>query len=139
MKKIKRNFLVMLMCALVITCVSVTSMKTEAAHKHSWEYAGRKAATCHETGFTAYKCKCGTKKTVISKKRSHCFLATHIVTPTCTEGGLSESICSYCGDKKTSYSMAYGHKWVGTHRTINGKKVKTWFKCSRCQVRRYMY
>lgn len=139
MKKIKRNFLAMLMCALVITCVPVTGMKTEAAHRHSWEQTGWKVPTCHETGFNAYKCKCGAKKTVVVKKRDHSFRTTRRVDPTCLKGGLEEWTCSSCGDKKTTYLKAYGHKWVGSHLTVGGKKVKTWFKCSRCQVRRYMY
>lgn len=139
MNRVKRITALLLACLLMVACVPAAGTQTEAAHKHTWQFKSRTYPTCHEAGKTVYKCKCGAQKTVAAKKLNHSYLMIHNVTPTCTKNGYYEYKCSYCGDKKTVYRNAYGHKWVGTHLTKGNKKIKTWFKCSRCQVRKFMY
>lgn len=128
MKRMKRNLVVMLMCALALTCVPVSGMKTEAAHKHSWNIQVIKA-TCHHSGKRVKTCKCGSKITYgYTPQLSHNFVMVKSVKPTCTKNGYMVSKCKYCGDTKTSYWNSQGHKFVGI-RYI-GRSY--WITCSQC-------
>ena len=77
------------------------ALLTSCGCKHEWEDATcTEPQTCTKCGKTqgnALGHKYGEEKT--------------LKEPTCTESGVKESVCTVCGEKKTTEIPAKGHKW----------------------------
>lgn len=85
----------------------------KAAAGHKWsDWTTEEAASCTADGSKTRKCSvCSKTETAAIEKTGHKY-ETKVVTPTCTENGYTEHICSVCEDSYTdSEKAATGHSW----------------------------
>lgn len=114
------------------TLILITSLAllTSCGCKHEW-----KAATCTEPQTCT---KCGNTQ---GEALGHKYGEEKILKEaTCAESGIKESVCTVCGEKKTTEIPANGHKWILSQvlkevtcsEEGNGK-----YKCSVCGDTKY--
>ena len=72
--------------------------RSTPAEDHHFVLTDRKEPTCIELGYEIYTCdKCGDTDSQYLSLTEHTWGETIVHPQTCTEGGFSEKICSYCG------------------------------------------
>ncbi|MDD6200180.1 MAG: hypothetical protein PUB93_02800 [Firmicutes bacterium] len=112
---------------------------TEPGHEHAFVLKERYPASCDSFGWTEYVCECGR---VDVRDRvdplGHNYGHGKVVSPTCTDGGYTEFVCTRCGyiDRRDE-NAALGHAWdAGTEMPATcTEDACTLFHCTRegCQ------
>ena len=94
-------------------------------------------ATCEQDGVTYYICSCGKEKTEAAKATGHLFDLVNETKPNCTENGVAERKCRYCGKGMTVISSADGvthdYQQVDKRGSCDEGLVVS-YKCSRCDA-----
>ncbi len=80
--------------------------------EHKWEFTKTVAPTCNTQGYDLYTCSVcnGTEKRNTVNATGHNYKEKSN-TATCTNAGVKTTVCSKCGDTKTSDVSALGHSY----------------------------
>jgi len=127
----------------IATLESTAAPETETTtpHEHAWEVNANKpaTATCEQDGVTYYICSCGEEKTEEAKATGHLFELISETQPNCTENGVAERKCRYCGKEMTVISPADGvthyYRQVDKRGSCDEGFVVS-YQCSRCGARK---
>lgn len=132
----------------IVGLAACGSSSSNTAHKHSAQSVAAVEATCTKAGNSAYYyCSgCGkyfsdsactkeiTKASTAVAAKGHTYVTT-TVEATCTQDGYTESVCSACGDKKTTTMSAAGHYMTysaAKEATCTEEGSTGYYYCSNC-------
>lgn len=93
---------------------------------------------CTEDGLVEYTCsRCGEMHAEILPAHGHNYGVVEQKDPTCTSSGYTITECSYCKDRRTTYTSSLGHDWGDwiidqpAQTDIPGAKHRV---CKRCDL-----
>ena len=123
----------------VATCEHTDEVSDKAAHTFGSSET-IKESTCAEEGYSEQVCNvCGYIKKTIIQKKTHTYVISAGISPSCTEPGFSEGIeCSECGEIITPAKeiKALGHDFSSTWTTDKAptctEEGSKSHHCSRC-------
>ena len=120
--------------------IPATGVKDPEEHKHAYQEAVTKAASCTEKGIETYTCSCGDSYTKEIPALGHKEVIDAAVKPTeTTEGKTQGSHCSVCGTilKKQETIPATGVKDPEEHKHAYQGKVTKAANCTQKGVKTY--
>lgn len=115
-------------------CTSTENRNKISAKGHSYSFTKTVAPTCTAQGYDLYICSVcnGTEKRNTVESTGHNYKVTSN-TATCTDVGVKTTVCSKCGDIKTTDVSALGHSYNKVYTaptcTEDGGYTNT---CTRC-------
>lgn len=115
-----------------------------AATGHHYNNSVTTNPTCTTAGVRTYTCGCGSSYTEAipalgaANHEKYNLCVNFIKEATCTEEGLWEYYCDFCGYSYTEARAIIPHNWVHVTTTNNltGEVIEDYYYCNMCNIRK---